>query len=192
LIGRETEGSMKSTLAVLLFGCALLFAAASRAEQRPSQPEVKQAKPASHAYKVWTNDDIVTLRETSPISVIGPADSAAVPGAGAAAAGTNANPPALINKTPYVREQDVAWYEQEIGNRRERIEQLNDQMLQIENVRQSGQGISSAVPLDKSSSGITPEETIKSIENQKNQIQTEIDDLQDQAQRNGISRDAWR
>ena len=100
--------------------------------------------------------------------------------------------PLSINKTPYVREQDPAWYEQEVGNRRERIEQLNDQMLQIENVRQSGQGISSAVPLDKSSSGITPEETIKSIENQKNQIQTEIDDLQEQAQRNGISRDAWR
>lgn len=187
---RGTEGAMRSAISVLFFGCTLLCSAGAKGLEQQNQPEQRQAKPGSATNKVWTNDDIAVLRETSPISVIGQAGSPTAPEAGATTA--NTNPPPATSKGPAAKEQDPAWYEQEIGSRREHIDQLNDQVLQIENARQTGQGISGTVPLDKTAVGITPEDAINALENQKNQLQGEIDDLQDQAQRNAISRDAWR
>ena len=91
-----------------------------------------------------------------------------------------------------MKEQDPSWYAQRIESRREQIDQLDNQIHEIQQIRATGEGISGAIPLDKTAAGITPEATIEVLQGQKGQLEAEIDNLQDLAQSNGIERDAWR
>ena len=93
---------------------------------------------------------------------------------------------------PYIKEQDPEWYAQGIDNLREQIDQLDSQIQEIQQIRATGEGISGAIPLDKTSAGISPEATIEILQGQKSQIESEIDNLQNLAQSNDIERDAWR
>jgi hypothetical protein len=136
--------------------------------------------------KVWTNPDVEALRATSPISIIGRdvglEASTDLPSASRSAAAPG----------PYVMEQDPAWYAREIEVRRDEIARVDDQIGDIRKIRQTGEGISGAVPLGETSPGLTPEATIEVLESKKQDLGAEIDILQDQARQNEIDAEAWR
>jgi hypothetical protein len=136
--------------------------------------------------KVWTNPDVEALRATSPISIIGRdvglESSTNLPNASTSAAAPG----------PYVMEQDPAWYAREIEVRRDEIARADEQIEGIRKIRQTGEGISGAVPLAETAPGLTPEATIEVLEIEKQALDAEIDELQDQARQNEIDREAWR
>ncbi len=132
------------------------------------------------AQKVWTNEDIPLLREMAPISIFrvstsSQASLAEAPSAAAAA-----------SKQPYVKELDPDWYAQQRDTMQARIDADQEQIQEIQQIEQNGDGISGAIPLDKNAPGLTPYATVEILQNQVAQIEAQIDDLQDLARRNGI------
>jgi hypothetical protein len=136
--------------------------------------------------KVWTNPDVEALRATSPISIIGrdigPESPTTLPNASTSAAAPG----------PYVMEQDPAWYAREIEILRDEIARADDQIEDIRKIRQTGEGISGAIPLGETAPGLTPEATIEVLESEKQELEAGIDELQDRARQNEIDREAWR
>jgi hypothetical protein len=146
-----------------------------------------RAKPP--AAKVWTNPDVEALESTASLSIIGLAETQQ----SAAPASNSAMPQNTVPDTiPYVMEKDPNWYAKGIESRRQQIDQLNNQIQEIQQIRATGEGISGAIPLDKSAAGITPEATLEVLRGQRSQLEAEIDNLQDLAQSNEIERDVWR
>jgi hypothetical protein len=150
-------------------------------------PSPDPAKPP--AEKVWTNPDVEALESTASLSIIGQAETQQM---GEPDSNSNKQQNTVPAAAPYVKEQDPSWYAQEIESRREQIEQLDNQIQEIRQIRATGEGISGAIPLDKAAAGITPEATIQALQVQKSRLEAEINELQDLAQSNGIERDAWR
>jgi hypothetical protein len=136
--------------------------------------------------KVWTTPDVEALRATSPISIIGRDPGLESP-TDRPSASTSAQAPG-----PYVMTQDPAWYAREIELRRDEIARADDQIEGVRKIRQTGEGISGAVPLEENAPGLTPEATIEVLESEKQELEAEIDELQDQARQNEIDREAWR
>jgi hypothetical protein len=150
-------------------------------------PAPDPAKPP--AEKVWTNPDVEALESKASLSIIGQAETQQ---AGEPDSNSNKQQNTVPATAPYVKEQDPSWYAQGIDGRRERVEQLDNQIQEIQQIRTTGEGISGAIPLDKTAAGLTPEATIQALQVQKSRVEEEINELQDLAQSNGIERDAWR
>ena len=87
---------------------------------------------------------------------------------------------------PYVKELDPRWYAQQRDTLQTRIDADQEQIREIQQIEQTGDGISGAIPLDKNAPGLTPYATVEILQNQIAQTETQIDDLQDLARRNGI------
>ena len=136
--------------------------------------------------KVWTNDDVKTLRQQAPISIIGTVE--------AFESTTSFSAPREMTAEPrrYVKEQDPDWYAQEIEARRIEIASAEAQMAQIAETEKTGTGISGVVPLDKNSPGILLPGTIWVLEQEDIEARKEINELQDLGRQSGIAAAAWR
>ena len=132
--------------------------------------------------KVWTNPDVVALRATSPISIVG-----TIPTAEA-----NEGTGGYRRYVRYVKEDDPAWYAEQIDSLREAIEEADAEIQTVENIRKTGVGITGAIDLDKLAVGVTPEATVEVREEEKNALEAEIDGLQDEARKRDIPAEAWR
>ena len=132
------------------------------------------------AQKVWTNEDIPLLREIAPISIF--SASASSPASFADTSGVAS----AASTQPYVKELDPRWYAQQRDALQARIDADQQQISDIQQIQQTGDGISDAIPLDKNAPGLTPYATVEILQNQIAQTQSQIDDLQDLARRNGI------
>ncbi|MFZ0519876.1 MAG: hypothetical protein WAL95_02565 [Candidatus Acidiferrales bacterium] len=132
------------------------------------------------AQKVWTNDDIPMLREMAPISIFSASANSEASFASTSGVVTAAS------RQPYVKELDPRWYAQQRDTLQARIDADQEQIREIQQIQQTGDGISDAIPLDKNAPGLTPYATVEILQNQIAQIESQIDDLQDLARRNGI------
>jgi hypothetical protein len=132
------------------------------------------------AQKVWTNEDIPLLRETAPISTFSTSASSQ------ASLVERPDVTAAASTQPYVKELDPRWYAQERETLQAQIDADQEQIREIRQIQQTGDGISDAIPLDKNAPGLTPYATVEILQNQVAQIESQIDDLQDLARRNGI------
>jgi hypothetical protein len=132
------------------------------------------------AQKVWTNEDIPLLREIAPISIFGARASSQ------ASLGEAPSVAAAASTQPYVKELDPRWYAQQRDALQAQIDADQEQIRDIQQIQQTGDGISGAIPLDKNAPGLTPYATVEILENQIAQVEAQIDDLQDLARRNGI------
>lgn len=141
---------------------------------------------AAASTKIWTNDDVKTLREEAPISIIGTVQ--------AFEAGTSVSTPSvtLSEPLPYVKEADPEWYAEEIEARRIEAASAEAQLAQIAQTEKTGEGISCVVPLDKNSPGILLPGTIYVLQQDDREARSEIDALQDLGRQSGIVAAAWR
>lgn len=138
------------------------------------------------AQKVWTNDDIPLLREMAPISIFS---------AGASSQAILTEAPSVATaalRQPYVKELDPDWYAWQRDRLQAQIDADQEQIRDIQQIQQTGDGISDAIPLDKNAPGLTPYATVEILQNQVAQIESQIDDLQDLARRNDIPAAAVR
>jgi hypothetical protein len=132
------------------------------------------------AQKVWTNEDIARLREMAPISIF------SVSASSQASQAESPSVAAGAPTKPYVKELDPRWYAQQRETLQARIDADQQQISDIQQIEQTGDGISGAIPLDKNAPGLTPYATVQILRKQIAQIEAQIDDLQDLARRNGI------
>jgi hypothetical protein len=132
------------------------------------------------APKVWTNEEIPLLREIAPISTFSASASSQ---ANLAEAPSVA---AVASRQPYVKELDPDWYAQQRDTLQAQIDANQEQVRDIQQIQQTGDGISNAIPLDKNAPGLTPYATVEILQNHIAQVESQIGDLQDLARRNGI------
>ena len=157
---------------------AMSFLVPQPAKSAATARAVRSADTA--ALKVWTNDDIALLREMAPISIFRPSATSQMSLAEAPSVA------AAASKQPYIKELDPHWYAQQRDTMQARIDADQEQIQEIQQIEQNGDGISGAIPLDKNAPGLTPYATVEILQNQVAQIEAQIDDLQDLARRNGI------
>jgi hypothetical protein len=130
--------------------------------------------------KIWTNEDIPLLRQSAPISIIGDSSSSQ------ADVAERGSVEATAANQPYVRELDPRWYAEQRQALQAQIDADEEQIRETQAIRQTGDGITGAIPLDKQAPGLNPEATVEILQNQVAQLEAQIDDLQDLARRNGI------
>ena len=130
--------------------------------------------------KIWTNEDIPLLRQFSPISIIGDSSSSQ------ADAAERASVEATAANQPYVRELDPRWYAEQRQALQAQIDANEEQIRETQAIRQTGDGITDAIPLDKEAPGLSPEATVEILQGEVVQLEAQMDDLQDLARRNGM------
>jgi hypothetical protein len=135
----------------------------------PAAP-IANAKPA----KVWTNDEVDTLRNKQGVSVVGNRTSQNV-------SATSKN---------YSLEKDPAWYRRQLEPLRAEIEKLDAHIaktqafLNGENVGEQASLHQRMVP--------SPQEQLKQMEAKRQTDQAKVDDLLDRARHNGVEPGALR
>jgi hypothetical protein len=150
----------------------------------PSGPAVVKARalPAidTAAKRTWTNDDIPFLREVAPITIL----SASSPPQVNASETVGLVAPSATE--PYVKERDPRWYAEQRQALQAQLEADQEQIREIQEIRDTGEGITDAIPLDKEAAGMTPEATVEILQDEIAELESQIGALQDLARINGI------
>ena len=124
---------------------------------------------------VWTNDDLEKLHNLGLISIVGRIDEERRP-----------LPPA---PEPYVKTEDPEWYAAEAAWLHDKLErretQLHEYRQAIDDVRDLRK-TTGGVNLDEGDLAITPEVGIEILERHVNEVQSEINELENLAQRHDI------
>jgi hypothetical protein len=141
---------------------------------------------AAASGRIWTNDDIKTLREEAPISIIG------TPQAFEDSLNVSTAPEATSDRRRWVKDADPEWYAQEIEARRIEAAKAEAELAQIAYTVKTGDGFSDVVPLDTTTPGILLPGTIYVLQQEVREAHTEIGSLQDMGRQNGILVAVWR
>jgi len=166
-------------LPAILLSTALLCAKTAAA--LPARPKTRVTRSADvDKQKTWTDQDIPFLRENAPISIIGDRGGAAQDGV------SNATAPASGDSLFDLQQKNPHWYAAQMQMLRGRIDADEDQVRNVREIRETGDGISGAVPLDKNAPGLSPEATIQILQCDENSIRVKMDELEDLARVNGI------
>ena len=164
-------------------GSAFCQSQTPAATQQPSTtsapPPQAQAAPVANAKsdKVWTNDEIDTLRNNQGVSVVG-----------------NRTPQNASAKSKgYSMEKDPAWYRRQLAPLRAEIEKLDGQIEQTKAFL-SGEKVNDQPASYHAYFGVpgNPQNQLKQMEAKRQADQSKIDDLLDRARHNGIEPGALR
>lgn len=164
---------MHALLATLAL--ALCLAASPAASAQVQQPPGKKAK------KVWTNDDLDAMRGGSRQG-----DVRASAGESAGTSAAAEEKPTGKDK-PLPREKDPKLYREKLVPLRSQLEQLDAQIKQLRQQLTHPIEGTNALDLSHTSVIMQPEVALKELEQKRQQLQQKIDDLEDEARRNGIS-----
>jgi hypothetical protein len=161
-------------------------AAGPQAPAASPQAAPQQPKPAPPAKKVWTNDDIDALREHggNGVSVVGGAAPAArgATANGAHTPGTRANQP----PPPLPKEKDPAWYKKQLAPLYAKRDALDAEIANAEAAVSGDTRGSATVDMSAFGSAATPQEQLKQLQDQQQQVENQIDALEDMARHNGL------
>lgn len=152
---------------------ALATAFPSHAAQKPSPAQANQAK------KVWTNDDMDSLRARGLISIVGQE----VPAATAESA-TAPSEPASYS----LRLEDPEWYAETAADLQAELDKREAELIEAQtNIARAKDRITqSGIAMDKENVGITPAAGVAILESQVREVQSQLDELSDLAHQNGI------
>jgi cell division protein FtsB len=148
-------------------------AASAPPQQTPPQAQaapLANAKPA----KVWTNDEIDTLRNNHGVSVVGNPNSLNV----------------SATSKAYSQEKDPAWYRKQLASLRAEIDELDPQIAKLKAFL-SGENVSDP-PTQHHRLVPTPQDQLKQLEAKRQADEAKIEDLLDRARHNGIEPGALR
>jgi hypothetical protein len=146
------------------------------ATSAPPAPPPAKAAPVANAKpaKVWTNEEMDTLRDDHGVSVVG-----------------NHTPQNVSAKSKsYAQEKDPAWYRNQLTPLRAEIEKLDAQIAKLkaflngENVGEQATLHRKLVP--------SPQEQLKQMQAKRQADAEKMDDLLDRARHNGIEPGALR
>jgi len=146
----------------------------------PAPPPQAQAAPIPNAKpaKVWTNDDIGTLRQRNGISVVGK------------------NPPQKVSATsktpskPLPQEKDPAWYRKQLAPLQADIDKLDPQIAKLKTLL-SGQTVNDQLNANRRGTP-APKDQLKQLEAKRQADVDKMEDLLDRAWHNEIEPGALR
>jgi hypothetical protein len=163
------------SLSLGLVGLLALCPVAVRAQESSSTTASAQtpSAPEPPPRKVWTNEDVPTLREDSTISTVGTSNSARP------ASGT-------VHRTTPGR-QDAKSYSDQIAKLQVQLPAINDKIAQLQaGIDGKFTGDSQTSTRPKSVSGGSWQAELAQLQKQRDDIESKINALRDQARHQGI------
>jgi hypothetical protein len=146
------------------------------AESAPPPPRQAQAAPLANAKpaKVWTSDEIETLRSKQGVSVVGN------------------HTPQKVSATSklYLQEKDPAWYRKQLSSLRAEIDKLDPEIAKLKAFL-SGENVSDPSTIHRKLVP-TPQDQLKQMEAKHQADEAKVEDLLDRARHNGIEPGALR
>ncbi len=167
------------TLAILLAGTAKALPALPAQQQQPSKvkPEPKKEK------KVWTDENIGELGGKSRVSVVGQGKASSTNGESSAADADKA----AAKSTGSIPEKDAQWYRAKLAPLRADIERTDAEIRRMKEFLAGGHTAEGRLELNRFSVPLNPANRIEELEKHKRQVQSKIDEIEDEARRNSIA-----
>jgi hypothetical protein len=147
-------------------------AAPAPAKATTSAPEKKKTK------KVWTNDDVSSI--PGSVSVVGDASKSDSPGS------QQKNPAAAGSGTEDVRQKQIDGYKDQIRQLQEQIDATDKSIAQLKNFKGENNSPSGGINMKQGYNMVPVEDQVKQLEDKKKQMQTKIEDVENEARKNGI------
>jgi hypothetical protein len=142
----------------------------------PPPPPQSQAAPSAIAKpaKVWTNDEIDTLRNNQGVSVVGNRTAQNV----------------SATSKAYSEDKDPAWYRKQLAPLRADIDKLDAEIARLKAFL-SGENVSDAPTMHRQLAP-SPQDQLKQMEAKRQVDAAKMDDLFERARHNGIEPGALR
>jgi uncharacterized protein (DUF342 family) len=137
-----------------------------------SRPSTEKKKPK----KVWTNEEVGSLR--GGVSVVGDGDSPAKKGGDSERVASTGGDEA--------RQRQIQNYRKQIQQLRAQIDAADKRIVQLRNFKADGTDASSGINPNRGYNMVPLEEQVKQLEDKKKQLQAKIDDVENDARKNGI------
>jgi len=139
------------------------------AKTTPANTEKKKPK------KVWTNDEIGSVRGT--ISVVGDANQ----GDSSAAQRKPAAP-----GSDDIRQKQISSYRDQIRQLQSQIDAADKRIAQLKNFKAEDSSPSGGINMGQRYNMVPVEEQVKQLEDKKKQLHAKIEDVENEARKNGI------
>jgi hypothetical protein len=146
----------------------------------PSSPSEGQAAhiPNATPAKVWTNEDIGTLRQKNGISVVGKNPA------------KNVSATSKATMKPLPPEKDPAWYRKQLAPLQADIDKIDPQIAKLK-ILLGGQTVNDQLNPNRRATP-TPKDQLKQLEAKRQADEDKIDDLLERARHNDIEPGALR
>src|SRR5882762_5965161 len=86
----------------------------------------------------------------------------------------------------YERAKDPKWYAKQLVPLRQELVDIDQQIRAMRQARKDGKGTTGAVALDKAPDGVTADAQLLLLQQRRTQVLQRIDDIEDEARRNGV------
>jgi hypothetical protein len=131
---------------------------------------------------LWTNEGLEKLRPLAAISIVGQLNKA-----------DDSTPAAM--PVPYPETRNPQWYAMQAAILRDELERRQTQLSQYLQALEDARSLretTGGINLDGEDIGITPESGIEILQQRVTETESELEDLEDLARRNGIEPGALR
>jgi hypothetical protein len=142
------------------------------AKATPAVPEKKKPK------KVWTNDDVSSI--PGSVSVVGSADK------GDSSGSQQKNSSAGAGAADDVRQKQIDGYKDQIRQLQSQIGEVDKTIAQLKNFKGENNSPSGGINLNQGYNMVPVEDQVKQLEDKKKQMQAKIEDVENEARKNGI------
>jgi len=145
-------------------------AATSANAPSPTSPDKKPPK------KVWTNEDMGSVHGT--ISVVGDEKSPATR--------TDRGNSQASNPSNDLHQQQVDRYRERIQQIQGKIESIDKRISQLKNFKAEDSSPSGGININQGYNMVPLEDQVRQLEEKKKQLQAQIEDIENEARKNGI------
>jgi hypothetical protein len=136
-------------------------------------PEKKKPK------KVWTNDDVSSI--PGSVSVVGDASKSDSSGSQQKNSSAGAGAPA-----DDVRQKQIDGYKDQIRQLQSQIDAADKSIAQLKNFKGENNTPSGGINMNQGYNMVPVEDQVKQLEDKKKQMQAKIEDVENEARKNGI------
>jgi hypothetical protein len=143
------------------------------AKATPAAPEKKKPK------KVWTNDDVSSI--PGSVSVVG--DASKSDSSSSQQNNSSADAGAAADE---VRQKQIDGYKDQIRQLQSQIDAADKSIAQLKNFKGENNSPSGGINMNQGYNMVPVEDQVKQLEDKKKQMQAKIEDVENEARKNGI------
>lgn len=148
----------------------------AKAADAPANPSSGTSTEKKKPKKVWTNDEIGSVK--GDVSVVGDANSSS--------AKTAEKRPASASPANDARQQQIEHYRDQIKDYQAQIDGIDKRIDQLKNFKGENTSPSGGINMNQGYDMVPLEDQVKQLEAKKKQLQGKIEDTEVEARKNGI------
>ncbi|HKN26051.1 MAG TPA: hypothetical protein VJX72_14475 [Candidatus Acidoferrum sp.] len=142
----------------------------------PTNPPASTSPEKKKAKKVWTNDEIGSVK--GGVSVVGDASSSSEK--------SGEKPSAPLSATDDAHQQQIEKYRRQIEQYQDQIDAIDKRIIQLKNFKGENTNPSGGINPTQGYNMVPVEDQVKELEDKKKQLQAKIEDTEIEARKNGV------